>query len=524
MTEKRTMRNARLKLGGAALLALLAGCSLAPEYQRPAAPVPESWPDQLQLQYGQGQTQATLGRQPAPAVAPGQGVPAADLGWRDFFRDPRLRELVRLALEGNRDLRIAVQRIEEARAQYGIQRGQLFPAIGAGVQGTRQRLPRDLRPGGPDSSSISSQYQAGVGLTTFEIDLFGRLRSLSEAALQQYLATEQARRAVQINLVGQVAQAYFNLRAAEEQLALTQRTLQARQASYDLVKRRFDGGVASELELAQAKTLLDSASADLAQFARAREQAVNALVLLLGGPLPPDLPEPAPFDAGQLAAIPAGLPSDLLTRRPDILAAENQLRAANANIGAARAAFFPTISLTGLLGVASPSLSNLFSGNGTFWSYSPSITTPIFAGGSLQAGLDLARARSNIAVAQYEQAIQQAFREVADALAGEATYAAQIEALRELAQSSARRLELSNLRYEGGIDSYLQVQTAQVDLFNAQQALVGAGLQALINRVELYKALGGGWNEATVAAQDVDAAGAAGQAAPGAPASSEPGQ
>jgi len=484
-------------LGAAVLAALLAGCSLAPDYQRPDAPVAAAWPDQPRVQYGQDDPHATLGRQPADAVAPGPGVPAAELGWSEFFRDQRLQALIRQALAGNRDLRIAVQRIEEARAQYGIQRGQQFPAIGAGVQGTRQRLPGDMRPGGPDSTSISSQYQAGIGLTTFEIDLFGRLRSLSEAALQQYLATEQARRSVQINLVGQVAQAYFNLRAAQVQLDLTQRTLQARQASYDLVKSRFDGGVASELELNQAKTLLDTASADLAQFARSQDQAVNALVLLLGGPLPADLPEPAPFGRDQLlATVPAGLPSDLLERRPDILAAENQLRAANANIGAARAAFFPTISLTGLLGVASPSLSDLFDG-GRYWSFSPSITTPLFAGGSLRAGLDLARARSNIAVSQYEQAIQQAFREVSDALAGEATYTAQIDALRALEQSSQRTLELSNLRYEGGIDSYLQVQTAQVDFFNAQQALVQASLQALANRVELYKALGGGWQETT---------------------------
>ncbi len=476
----------------------LAGCSLAPDYTRPDAPVTGVWPDQPKVQYGGYNNPTSLGSQPASAVVPEAGIPAADLGWREFFRDPRLQSLIALSLVNNRDLRVAVQRVEEARAQYGVQRGAQWPSIGAGIQGQRQHLPANMRAGGPDSSSISSSYQAGIGLTTFEIDLFGRLRNLSEAAYQQYLSTEQAQKTVQITLVGSVAQAYFNLRAAEVQLDLTQRTLASRQESYDLVKRRFDGGVASELDLNQSKTLLDTASSDLAQLARARAQALNALVLLVGAPLPADLPPPATFGRDQLlATVPSGLPSDLLERRPDILAAENQLRSANANIGAARAAFFPTISLTGLLGVASPSLGDLFKGGQGYWSFSPSITTPLFAGGSIREGLNLAKARDNIAVAQYEQTIQQAFREVSDALAGEATYGAQLDAQRALQESSSRTLELSNLRYTNGIDSYLQVQTAQVDFFNAQLSLVQTGLAALINRVELYKALGGGWEETT---------------------------
>jgi multidrug efflux system outer membrane protein len=476
----------------------LAGCSLAPDYKRPDAPVTGAWPDQPKVQYGGYANPTSLGSQPSTSVMPQDGTPAADLGWREFFRDPRLQSLISLSLVNNRDLRVAVQRVEEARAQYGVQRGAQWPSIGAGIQGQRQHLPGNMRAGGPDSSSISSSYQAGIGLTTFEIDLFGRLRNLSEAAYQQYLSTEQAQKSVQITLVGSVAQSYFNLRAAEVQLELTQRTLASRQESYNLVKRRFDGGVASELDLNQSKTLLDTASSDLAQLARARAQALNALVLLVGAPLPEDLPAPATFGRDQLlATVPSGLPSDLLERRPDILAAENQLKAANANIGAARAAFFPTISLTGLLGVASPSLGDLFKGGQGYWSFSPSITTPLFAGGSIREGLNLAKARDNIAVAQYEQSIQQAFREVSDALAGEATYGAQLDAQRALQDSSARTLELSNLRYTNGIDSYLQVQTAQVDFFNAQLSLVQTGLAALINRVELYKALGGGWEETT---------------------------
>jgi multidrug efflux system outer membrane protein len=481
-----------------AVAAMVSGCTLAPKYERPAAPIQADWPEQPKIAYSGYDKAATAGTQPAAALSPASDVAAADIGWRDFFRDPRLQALVSLSLANNRDLRVAVQRVEEARGQWGQQRGALWPSIGAGIQGTRQRLPPDLRAAGPDSPSISSQYQAGLGLTTWEIDLFGRLRSLSEAAYQNFLANEQARRSVQISLVGEVAQAYLNLRAADVQLDLTRKTLDSRQASYDLVKRRFDGGVASELDLNQSKSLLDSASADLAQLARTQAQAVNALVLLVGAPLPPDLPPPAAFDNAQvLASIPAGLPSALLERRPDILSAENSLRGANANIGAARAAFFPTISLTGLFGVASPSLSDLFKGGNGFWSFSPSITTPIFAGGSIRAGLDVARARDNIAVAQYEKSIQQAFQEVSNGLAGEATYTAQVQALRALETSSARTLELSNMRYSGGVDSYLQVQSAQVDYFNAQLSLVQAGLASLLNRVQLYKALGGGWEETT---------------------------
>lgn len=477
------------------LTLVLAGCSLAPKYERPDAPVSQSWPEQQQAGYqGPGRGASVS----AVSVDTAEATPAADLGWRDVFRDARLQALIALALEGNRDMRIAVERIEEARAQYGIQRGELFPSIGVGAQGTRQRLPRDMRAGGPDSPAISSQYQAGLGLTSFEIDLFGRLRNLSEAAREQFLATEEARKSVQINLIGQVAQAYFAQRAAQVQMDLTRRTLESRQASYDLVKRRFEGGVSSELDLNQASALLDGAAADLAAFVRAEAQARNALALLIGAPLPDNLPAPAPFAREeQLAGVAPGLPSGLMTRRPDIRAAEAQLRAANANIGAARAAFFPTISITGMLGSASPSLSGLFDAGTGFWSFSPSIAAPLFAGGSIRAGVDLAEARKNIAVSSYEGAIQQAFREVADALAGEATYGAQLDALRQRERAARRSLELSELRYEHGVDSYLQVQTAQVDYFNAQQALVQAGLGALGNRVELYKALGGGWEEHT---------------------------
>src|SRR5690606_6062712 len=295
----------------ACLAAVLAGCSLAPDYHRPASPVPGDWPAQPKVQYGGYDRATSLSEQSAQAVAPSGAVPAADIGWREFFRDPRLQALIELSLVNNRDLRIAVERVEEARAQYGVQRGSQWPSIGLGGEGTRQRVPANLSPQGRDT--VGNTFQAGTGLTSFEIDLFGRLRNLSEAAYQQYLATEQAQRSVHITLVSAVAQAYFTLRAAEVQLDLTRKTLASRQESYNLVKRRYDGGVASELELNQSKGLLDSASADLAQLARVRAQSVNALTVLVGTPLPDNLPAPAEFGRDQLlATVPAGLPSDLL--------------------------------------------------------------------------------------------------------------------------------------------------------------------------------------------------------------------
>ena len=445
------------------------------------------------MQYGAYAKPTALGTQPAASVEPQAGTPAADIGWREFFRDPRLQRLIELSLANNRDLRVAVQRVEEARAQYGVQRGAQWPSIGAGIQGQRQHLPANMR--APGAGSISSSYQAGIGLTTFEIDLFGRLRSLSEAAYQQYLSTEQAQKSVHITLVGSVAQAYFNLRAAEVQMDLTQRTLASRQESYNLVKRRFDGGVSSELDLNQAKTLLDSASSSLAELA-ARAQAVNALVVLVGAPLPRTCPRRPRSAASNCwppcrrgcrptcwSAGPTSSPPSTSSSRPMPISAR------------ARRSSRPSPDRPA--GAASPSLSDLFKGGQGYWSFSPSITTPLFAGGSIREGLNLAKARDNIAVAQYEKTIQQAFREVSDALAGEATYSAQLDAQRGLQDSSARTLELSNLRYTNGVDSYLQVQTAQVDFFNAQISLVQTGLAALINRVELYKALGGGWQETT---------------------------
>ncbi|MYN12218.1 efflux transporter outer membrane subunit [Pusillimonas sp. TS35] len=477
----------RLTVSHVVVAAALAGCSFAPAYQRPEAPVPTQYPDISALGVG-GQGAAV---QPATEAAYG-----GDLGWRQFFTDARLQALIALALQNNRDMRVAVERVEEARAQYGIVRGDLFPTIGAGANGQVTRSPENLRMGGPDSPSVSRSYQAGIGLTSFEIDFFGRLRNLSDAAFQQYLATAQARRTVHINLVSQVAEAYFRLRTAETLEDLMLRTQQARQDTMRLVQARYDSGVASALDLNQARGQLETVRADLAGIRRTQAQAQNALQLLVGAEPGPSLPPPAAYGRSQLvAAIPAGLPSDLLTRRPDIVGAEHALRAANANIGAARAAFFPNISITGLLGFASDQLGGLFSGSQRFWQYAPQIQVPIFAGGSLQGNLAVAEARKNIAVAQYEKSIQVAFREVADALAGEATYANQLDALRATESAASESLKLAQLRYETGVDSFLQVQNAEVTLYGVQQKFVQTGMDSLLNRVELYKALGGGWLE-----------------------------
>ncbi|WP_417276876.1 efflux transporter outer membrane subunit [Castellaniella sp.] len=456
----------------------LSACSLAPDYQRPVAPVPDQFPV-----VGQAQAAGQTSMLPE---------------WHDVFHDPRLQALIGLALHNNRDLRIAIDRVEEARAQYGVVQSDRLPTIGALGSEQATRLPANMRQS--DGSSVNRSFIAGVGMTAFELDFFGRVRNLSEAAFQQYLSTEEARRTVQLGLVAQTAEAYFNLRSAQAMHALMEKTLTARQGTLDLVQARFDAGVASDLDLAQAKAQLDTVRADLVATERAILQSGNALQLILGMPVPGDLPAPQAFGRDQLlASIPAGLPSQLLERRPDILAAEHSLKAANAQIGAARAAFFPHISLTGLLGFASPQLGGLFGGSQRYWQFSPQIQMPLFAGG-VKGNLDLAKARKNIAVAAYEKTIQTAFREVADGLAGEATYSRQLDAVRDTEASALKALKLAQLRYETGVDSFLQVQTAQVNLYGVQQQFIQVGTAALANRVELYKSLGGGWSAADVPA------------------------
>lgn len=472
-------------LGLSSLVLALSACSLAPTYERPIAPVPAAFPGQ-DAQTGQ-------------AAADSAALP----DWQNFFQDARLKALIELALDNNRDMRIAVQRVQEARAQYGIAQSDQLPTLGVGGTGQVTRSPENMRQGGVDASSVSRVYQAGLGMTSFELDFFGRVRNLSRAAYEQYLATDEAQRTVHINLVAQTAEAYFQLRTAQALHELINKTLDARTSTLDLVQAQFDVGVVSELDLMQARSLLDTARADLAAVERQQAQAINALQLILGMPMPETLPAGAEFGRNQLlAAIPVGLPSELLERRPDIMGAEHALKAANAQIGAARAAFFPRISITGLLGFASPELGALFGSSHRYWQFSPQIQMPLFAGG-VSGNLDLAKARKHIAVATYEKAIQTAFREVADTLAGEATYSRQLDALRATEASALKVLDLSKVRYETGVDSFLQVQTAEVNLYGVQSAFIQLGAQALTNRVELYKALGGGWGaeQSTLEAQ-----------------------
>ncbi len=450
-----------LLAAGAALA--LSACSFTPAYERPAAPVATTFPG-------------------APTTTAGSTA-AADVAWQDYFVDARLRRLIEIALANNRDLRVAALNIERAQAQYRIQRAAQLPAINGALAGTRQ-------------SGSADVYTLGVGITSFEIDLFGRIQSLKDAALAQYLATDESRKAVQIGLVAAVANGYLNLLADDALLTLTGDTLTTREQSFKLTRLRFDNGVTSELDLQQSRSLIESARATLAQLQRQRALDENALVLLLGQPLPADLPAGQPFvaQAALLAEVPPGLPSDLLAKRPDIRAAEQQLLAANANIGAARAAFFPRISLSTSFGKVSTDLDNLLGGHNG-WTFAPQLVLPLFNAGSNRANLDAARLGRDIAVAQYEKAIQTAFREVADALASRGTLVEQYRATQAQVDATQASYKLSELRYTNGVASYLDLLDAQRSLFAVQQAAVQIRLAQLQNQVTLYKALGGGWKD-----------------------------
>lgn len=453
---------------------LLAGCSMNPKLEIPAAPVGSSY----------------------PGAEADDAANAADLGWREMFGDPRLQRLIELALTDNRDMRIAVLNVEAARAQHRVQRGALLPAAEAAGSYTRQRAPVQALPSGgvePQPGSEFGQFTAQAALTSFEIDLFGRLRSLSQAAFERYLATDEGRRATQIALISVVADAYLEERLAEEQVRLTEATLSDWRASLDIARRLHAASQSSGLELAQAEAQVRQAEADLEGRKRALVRANNALVLLIGGGLPDDLPEPLPLAEQPIPTqLPAGLPSDLLVRRPDIRQAEHELVAANADVGAARAAFFPRLSLTAAFGFASNALDELFKGSSRSWSFSPQLTTPIFQGGQLEGNLDLAKVRKSIAVANYEKAIQTAFREVADALAGRATYQRQIDAQRQVVSSTEARLRYSNSRYRAGVESRLELLDAQRSAYAARQALLDLERENYSNAIGLYRALGGG--------------------------------
>lgn len=456
-----------------AVLALLGGCiNLAPQYERPEAPVSEQWLP--------------------PANTP-KGEVAADIEWQQFFTDSRLARLQSLALVNNRDLRLASLNIEKAQAQYRIQRAEALPSIDAGVSGTHSRTPGSLSSSG--SAATTHDYSAQLGLSSYEVDVFGRVQNLQDEALEDYLALTETRRSTQISLVAEVATAWLTLAADNERLHLAQETLRSQQATYELTQRSHAMGGSSGLSVAQAQTTVESARGDAAVYESQILQDRNALRLLVGSDIPEELlPGVNLESAAALVQVPAELPSSLLQRRPDVLAAEHTLKSANIDIGAARAAFFPSISLTASAGSSSSALSGLFKSGSGAWTFAPSISLPIFDAGSNRATLDSAKVEREIQVQTYQQTVQSAFKEVADALAVRSTLDRRITAQQALTDASRKSFELSDALYRGGSQSYLEALDAQRSLYSAQQDLITLRLTEQSNRVTLYKVLGGGWN------------------------------
>lgn len=470
------IRPARLLLSLAATAAL-AGCSLAPKHVRPPLSVSPAYPAEYEPETGTRKATA--------------------IGWQDFFTDPRLQELIQLALDNNRDLRISVQRIEEARGQYRIQAADRLPTLGADASAARARsnngavtIPGIGDVGGP---TTANRYAVQVGVTSFELDFWGRVANLSEAARASYLSTVAAERAFRLSLIRDVATNYLQARELAERIALAERTVASREEGLRIARLRLDAGVTSALDYRQAETLLTQAKTELASLHLSRAQIRNYSYVLIGRPVPEDLPDALPMaEQGIVRDIGPGLPSDLLNNRPDILSAEEQLRAARANVGAARAAFYPTISLTGAAGFASNALDNLFDKDSRAWSFGPTISLPIFDWGRTKGNLTVAEARENIAVATYEKTVQTAFREVADALAGRRYLADQVAAQESAAAAQRHLAELARSRYDNGVAQYIEVLDAERNLFSAEQSLIELRRAELTNLVSLYVALGGG--------------------------------
>ncbi len=459
---------------------ILSGCSMAPEYLRPEAPVAQVWPASARLE--------------EKDLAGEEKLSAADTGWRVFFTDPYLQRLIETALSNNRDLRVSALNIERARGMYQIQRADLLPSIAASGQSSNQETPAGLANSGRDT--ISRTQTVSVGVASYELDFFGRIQSLKDQALEEYLATEEAFRSAQISLVAEVASAYVTLVADKELLAISSETLDSQRASYEMIRRRYEVGVSSELDLRQAQTSVDTARVNIARYSGQVEQDTNALTLLVGTPVTSDmLPAHSLKELPSWGEIPVGLPSEVLLQRPDILQAEHQLRAANANIGAARANFFPRISLTASYGTGSPELSDLFDGGTGMWSFIPSISLPIFEGGRNIANLQVSEADKKIAVANYEKTIQTAFREVSDALVLRWSLVDQYNAQLSLTEATSEAYRLSRERYNRGVDSYLTVLDSQRAMYSSQLDLVSVRANRELNQIQLYKALGGGWKE-----------------------------
>ncbi|MCL2830001.1 MAG: efflux transporter outer membrane subunit [Betaproteobacteria bacterium] len=484
----------------AALSLSLGACiNLAPDYERPELPAPHAWPEGPSYR-------------DSASAHPGE-TPIADLGWRDFIADESLRQVIEIALENNRDLRIATLNIEKTRAMYQIQRAQLFPHVDLQGSGTHLRTPASLSTTG--EMTISHAYAANIGVSSYEADLFGSLRNQSEAAQEQFLASEEARRTAQISLVAQVANTWLLLAADRERLQLAQATFKSQQDSYRLMKQSFDLGTASALDLRQVQTSVEAARVDVANFQSQVAMDQNALDLLVGAPLPPELRAGESLQAvTALSELTADIPSEVLRRRPDILSAEHLLKGANANIGAARANFFPRIFLTGNAGAASAALSQLFKAGAGAWSFIPAITMPLFDAGANTARLEAARADEKIAVANYEKAIQIAFREVADALADYGTIDERLAAQRSLEEATSESYRLTEARFRAGADSYFNVLVMQRAMYNAQQTLIGARLAKESNLIMLYKVLGGGWQEYSTTPEELAARQAGEEGAP----------
>ncbi|WP_191490144.1 efflux transporter outer membrane subunit [Pseudomonas sp. FEN] len=448
----------------------LSGCvNLAPDYQQPSAPVAAQWPS---------------GKQ-------GSGSANAQIEWKDFFIDGQLREVVKLSLDNNRDLRVAALNVEYQRAQYRIQRAELFPSLEASTSGTRERTTSGTSSG----NTVSSQYGVDVGFSNYELDVFGRLRNLKDAALEDFLSTEQTQRSTQISLVAEVASDWLTLASDQQLLKLAKETYLSHEATYKLTVQRHEAGSDSGLSVSQAQSSMESARADVASYSSQVEQDINALNLLVGSDVPKHLlPGDGAMDVAVLVDVPAGLPSTLLQRRPDVVAAEHTLKAANADVGAARAAFYPSITLTANAGTSSSELSGLFKSGSRAWTFSPSISLPIFNAGSNKASLTAAEITKQIDVADYEKTLQTAFKEVADALAVRRHISEQMAAQKAATGATQKTYDLSLALYNQGSKSFLDVLDAQRSLYSAQQSLISLELSEQNNRVTLYKVLGGGWS------------------------------
>ncbi len=467
------MRYGKISLILAAAV-IFTGCTMIPNYNRPQAPVPEAWPEGSVYRDVAGDPDAPL---------------AADLRWKEFFTDSRLQAVIETALENNRDLRVAALNVEKARAMYRIQRSDLLPKLNATGSGFKQRVPGDLSSTGNDM--IAEEYRVELGIAAWELDFFGRIRSLSRQALESYFATEEARRGAQLLLVSEVANAWLKLAADRENLDLARSTLTSQQAAYDLIRRRVEVGLTAELDLYQVQTRVDAARVDVARFSAEVARDENILALLAGKAVPENLMPADLSSVAPMAPVFAGTSSAVLLNRPDIQQAERRLRAANANIGAARAVLFPRISLTTALGTASSDLSGLFDSGSRTWTFGPQIGLPVFDP-RIWSALTVSKVEREIALTQYEGAIQSAFREVADALADNGSIGDQLAAQQSLVEATAEAYRLSNARYEKGSDIYLTVLDAQRALYGAQQGHIAIRRAELANKIKLYAVLGGG--------------------------------